>query len=132
MAITDPIGDLLARIRNGLMVNKETVRSPASKMRERVLEVLKSEGFIRGYSRHNVRKGIDELEIELKYFEGKPVIKHMQRTSKPSRRIYTAIDELKPVYNGLGVAVLSTSRGVMSDRQARQDNIGGEVLCEVF
>ncbi len=132
MSLSDPVGDLLARIRNGQMARKETINSPASKLRANVLDVLQREGYIRGYKLEDVRKGIRELHIELKYFEGDPVIKEIKRISKPGRRVYSKIKELKPVYNGLGIAVLSTPRGVMSDHEARDANVGGEVLCELF
>ncbi len=132
MTISDPLGDMLARLRNGMMVNKSSVMCPASKLRENVLDVLKDEGFIRGYTRKNIRKGIDELEVELKYFEGKPAIKEMKRISKPGRRVYSNIEDLKPVFNGLGIAIVSSSKGIMSDKQAREQKVGGEVLCTVF
>jgi len=132
MSLSDPVGDLLARIRNGQMARKEAIRTPASKLRANVLDVLQREGYIRGYQLEDIRKGVRELNIELKYFEGDPVIKEIKRISRPGRRVYSKIKELKPIYNGLGIAVLSTPRGVMSDHEARDANVGGEVLCELF
>jgi len=130
--MTDPVGDLLTRIRNGQRANKSAIDCPASKLRANVLEVLKREGFIRGYTRHELRPGIAELHIELKYHDGLPVIKEMRRVSKPGRRVYSKIKDLPRVYNGLGISVLSTPRGVLSDGEALQHNVGGEVLCTVF
>jgi small subunit ribosomal protein S8 len=132
MSMTDPIADLLTRIRNGQQANKTSIAAPASAFRESVLSVLKREGYIRDFSRVNVRPGIDELKIELKYFDGEPVIKEISRVSRPGRRVYSKIKELPRVYNGLGIAILSTPRGVMSDTEAREANVGGEVLCHVF
>jgi small subunit ribosomal protein S8 len=132
MSMTDPLGDLLTRIRNGQRAHKSVVQSPASKIRANVLEVLQREGYIRGYSRNEVRPGVAELHIELKYVDGEPVIKEITRVSKPGRRIYSRIADLPRVYNGLGIAILSTPRGVMSDNEARAANVGGEVLCRVF
>jgi small subunit ribosomal protein S8 len=132
MSMTDPIADLLTRIRNGQEANKTSIAAPASAFRESVLSVLKREGYIRDFSRVNVRPGIDELKIELKYFDGEPVIKEISRVSRPGRRVYSKIKELPRVYNGLGIAILSTPRGVMSDTEAREANVGGEVLCHVF
>ena len=132
MAMTDPLGDMLTRIRNAQRANKTVVRSPASKLRGNVLEVLKSEGYIRSFSRIDHDGGASEFEIELKYHEGQPVIQKIARVSKPGRRVYSSIKELAPIYNGLGITILSTPRGVMSDIQARAANVGGEVLCEVF
>jgi small subunit ribosomal protein S8 len=131
MALTDPLGDLLARIRNGQQAGKSSIASPASKLRMNVLEVLKKEGYIRGYELQedgNKRN----LKIELKYFEGEPVIKTIDRVSKPGRRVYSAIKDLGKVRGGLGISILSTPRGVMSDTEARAANVGGEVLCRVF
>jgi small subunit ribosomal protein S8 len=130
--MTDPIADLLTRIRNGQEANKSSIAAPASAFREAVLGVLKREGYIRDFSRVNVRTGIDELKIELKYFDGEPVNKEISRVSRPGRRVYSKIKELPRVYNGLGIAILSTPRGVMSDTEAREANVGGEVLCHVF
>lgn len=130
--MTDPLGDMLARIRNAQQARKATVQSPASKIRANVLEVLQREGYIRGYSREEVRPGVAELTIELKYVDGEPVIREITRISKPGRRIYSRIGDLPRVYNGLGISILSTPRGVMSDNEARAANLGGEVLCRVF
>ncbi len=132
MSLSDPVGDLLTRIRNGQRANKSTVTAPASKLRENLLSVLAREGYIRGFERYAVRDGIDELRIELKYNEGEPVISEIMRVSKPGRRVYAKIKDLQKVYNGLGISILSTPRGVMSDQEARQANVGGEILCQVF
>ena len=132
MAMTDPLGDMLTRIRNGQQAKKDSVLTPASKLRANVLEVLQREGYIRGYSDAEVRTGISELTIELKYDEGTPVIHSIQRVSKPGRRVYSKIKDLKPNRGGLGISILSTPRGVVSDHEARALNVGGEVLCEVF
>ena len=132
MSFSDPLGDMLTRIRNGQQARKSDITVPASKLRENVLEVLKREGFIRGYERRNIRKGIDEIRVELKYHEGRPVISERSRVSKPGRRVYSGVKELQKFYNGLGISVLSTPQGVMSDHEARQANVGGEVLCKVF
>ncbi|MGH6662318.1 MAG: 30S ribosomal protein S8 [Rhodospirillales bacterium] len=132
MTMTDPLSDLLTRIRNGQQAKKSTVMSPASKLRASVLEVLKREGFIRGYFEREVRPGVSEIEIELKYHEGQPVIREINRVSKPGRRVYSAIKDLPRVYDGLGISILSTPRGVLSDSEARDQNVGGEVLCQVF
>jgi small subunit ribosomal protein S8 len=132
MAMSDPLGDMLTRIRNGQRARKDSIISPASKLRANVLEVFKREGYIRGYSQYEVRPGISELKIELKYHEGEPVIREISRISKPGRRVYSGIKELPRVFNGLGISVLSTPRGVMSDAEARAANVGGEVLCRLF
>jgi len=132
MAMSDPLGDLLSRIRNGQMARKSTVQSPASRLRANVLEVLKREGYIRGYSSASVRPGLEELTIELKYHDGEPVIREIARVSKPGRRVYSKIKDLPRQYGGLGISILSTPRGVMSDAEAREHNVGGEVLCRVF
>jgi small subunit ribosomal protein S8 len=132
MSMTDPLGDMLTRIRNGQRAHQSVIQSPASKIRANVLEVLQREGYIRGYSREEVRPGVAELKIELKYVDGEPVIREITRVSKPGRRIYSKIADLPRVYNGLGIAILSTPRGVMSDNEARAANVGGEVLCRVF
>lgn len=132
MAMSDPLGDMLTRIRNGQRAGKQSVSSPASKLRANVLEVLKREGYIRGYSRNDVEAGSGELRIELKYHEGTPVIREISRISKPGRRVYSKIADLPRVYNGLGISILSTPRGVLSDTEARAANVGGEVLCRVF
>jgi small subunit ribosomal protein S8 len=130
--MSDPIGDLLTRIRNGQRANKTTVRVPASRMRSSVLDVLQREGYIRGYSWAEIRKGLAELTVELKYSDGAPVIREINRVSKPGRRVYSRIKKLAPVYNGLGISILSTPQGLMSDNEARAANVGGEVLCQVF
>ena len=132
MTMSDPIGDMLTRIRNGQQAHQAVVAAPASKMRANVLEVLKREGYIRGFSREQVRPGIAELKIELKYVDGEPVIREIARVSKPGRRIYSRLSDLPRVYNGLGIAILSTPRGVLSDSEARAAKVGGEVLCRVF
>ena len=131
MAMNDPLGDLLARIRNAQLRNKSKVTSPNSKLRIRVLEVLKSEGYIRGYAEVE-REGRSEVEIELKYFDGEPVIREIERISKPGRRVYTSVKNLPRINNGLGVAIVSTPKGVMADHDARDANVGGEILCTVF
>lgn len=132
MAFTDPLGDLLSRIRNAQRARLETVASPSSKLRVNVLEVLKREGYIRDYALAKTGTGQDEVSVELKYFEGNPVIREVSRVSTPGRRVYTKITDLPRVYNGLGISILSTPRGVMSDKEARVANVGGEVLCQVF
>ncbi|KZB73512.1 MULTISPECIES: 30S ribosomal protein S8 [Thalassospira] len=132
MSMTDPVGDMLTRIRNGQRVGKSSVVSPASKLRTGVLDVLQREGYIRGYNINEIRKGVSEITIELKYFEGDAVIKQIDRVSTPGRRVYSKIKDLPKVYNGLGIAVLSTPRGVLSDQEAREQNVGGEILCKVF
>ena len=132
MSMSDPLGDMLTRIRNGQHARKNVVSSPASRFRTNVLEVLKREGYIRNYSSVDVRPGIKELQIELKYHEGEPVISEIQRVSRPGRRVYYGIRDLPRVYNGLGIAILSTPRGVLSDNEARTAKVGGEVLCHVF
>ena len=132
MSINDPLGDMLTRIRNGQRAHKSMVVSPASKHRAAVLDVLEREGYIRGYLEREFDEGKAELEIELKYYEGEPVIREISRVSKPGRRVYSGIKDLPKVYNGLGISILSTPRGVMSDSEARVANVGGEVLCKVF
>jgi small subunit ribosomal protein S8 len=130
--MNDPLGDMLTRIRNAQMRGRSTVRTPASKIRAWVLDVLADEGYIRGYERTADQRGHPELEISLKYYEGTPVIREMKRVSKPGRRVYMAARDLPQVRQGLGVSIVSTPRGVMSDAAARQANVGGEVLCTVF
>jgi small subunit ribosomal protein S8 len=132
MSMSDPIGDMLTRIRNGQQAGKSVVVSPASRMRERVLSVLEREGYIRGFSRADFARGKSELSIELKYFEGEPVIRRIERVSKPGRRVYSSIKDMPRVENGLGISIISTPRGVMSDNEAREANVGGEVICQVF
>ncbi|MEL6239444.1 MAG: 30S ribosomal protein S8 [Pseudomonadota bacterium] len=131
MNISDPIGDMLTRIRNAQMRGRPKVTTPASKMRVRVLEVLQAEGFIRGFAEIE-KDGHRDLEIELKYYDGAPVIQEIKRVSKPGRRVYSSVKDLSLVRNGLGISILSTSKGVMSDNVARNENVGGEVLCRVF
>ncbi|WP_319530337.1 30S ribosomal protein S8 [uncultured Cohaesibacter sp.] len=132
MAMTDPLGDMLTRIRNAQMRNKVKVSTPASKLRQRVLDVLASEGYIRGYTTVEFEGGKSELEIELKYFDGEPVIREIQRVSKPGRRVYASVKNIPRIHNGLGVSIVSTPKGVMADHDAREQNVGGEVLCRVF
>ncbi|OJW53269.1 MAG: 30S ribosomal protein S8 [Alphaproteobacteria bacterium 41-28] len=132
MSFSDPLGDMLTRIRNGQKAKKSSIISPASKLRANVLEVLMQEGYIRGYAREKVSEGIDQFKIELKYYENQPVIRNLDRVSKPGRRVYAKIKDLKPINNGLGIVVLSTPKGVLSDGKARELNVGGEVLCSVF
>ena len=132
MSLSDPLGDLLTRIRNAQRARQTSCVSPASRLRANVLEVLKREGFIRGYSAQELRPGVAQLKVELKYNEGEPVIKEITRISKPGRRVYSKIKELPRVYAGLGISIISTPRGVLSDAEARAANVGGEVLCRVF
>ncbi|MCC5979804.1 MAG: 30S ribosomal protein S8 [Salinarimonas sp.] len=132
MAMTDPLGDMLTRIRNAQLRRRPSVLTPGSKLRARVLEVLKSEGYIRDYSSAEFGNGRTEFTIELKYFDGQPVIRKIERVSKPGRRVYMSIDTMPRVADGLGTVILSTSRGVMADHDAREQNVGGEVLCKVF
>jgi small subunit ribosomal protein S8 len=132
MTMTDPLGDMLTRIRNAQMRSKSKVSTPASKLRGWVLDVLEEEGFIRGYAQVEFDSGRAEFEIELKYFDGEPVIRELKRVSTPGRRVYSSVKGLPTVANGLGVSILSTPKGVMSDSKARAENVGGEVLCSVF
>ena len=132
MALNDPLGDMIARIHNAQMRNKSKVSTPASRLRLSVLDVLKSEGYIRGYTSVEHTSGRRELDIELKYFDGAPVIREISRVSKPGRRVYVSVKSLPRVNNGLGVAILSTPKGVMADHEARDANVGGEILCTVF
>jgi small subunit ribosomal protein S8 len=132
MTMSDPLGDMLTRIRNGQRARQAVVATPASKVRANVLEVLKREGYIRGFSREDLRPGVAELKIELKYVDGEPVIREIARVSKPGRRIYSRIADLPRSYNGLGISILSTPRGVLSDNEARAAKVGGEVLCRIF
>ena len=129
--MTDPLGDMLTRIRNGQQAKKDSILTPASKLRAHVLDVLQREGYIRGYSEEQVA-GHKGLRIELKYFEGQPAIQHLARISKPGRRVYSGSQELPRIRNGLGTVIVSTPRGVLSDAEAREQNVGGEVLAEVF
>ena len=131
MLMNDPLGDMLTRIRNAQLRKRPTVSTPASSMRARVLDVLQSEGYIRGYSEVEFN-GKAEFQIELKYFDGQPVIREIQRVSKPGRRVYSSVRSIPRVADGLGVSILSTPKGVMADHEARNQNVGGEVLCRVF
>ncbi|MEX1147155.1 MAG: 30S ribosomal protein S8 [Sphingomonadales bacterium] len=131
MTMSDPLADMLTRIRNGQQANKRVVEAPASKLRERVLEVLQREGFIRGYTRDE-GDGKPVFRIELKYHEGAPVIQVISRVSKPGRRVYSSVTDLPRVSNGLGISIVSTPKGVLSDAEAREANVGGEILCTVF
>ena len=131
MALNDPLGDLFSRIRNAQMRNKSKVSSPNSRLRESVLEVLKTEGYIRGYAVVE-KDGRSEIEVELKYFDGEPVIREIERVSKPGRRVYTSVRNMPRINNGLGVTIVSTPKGVMADHDARDANVGGEILCTVF
>ena len=132
MTLNDPLGDMITRIRNAASRNKSKVSTPGSTFRARVLDVLKSEGYIRGYSTVEHKDGRTEFDIELKYFDGEPVIREISRVSKPGRRVYASVKALPRVNNGLGVAILSTPKGVMADHDARDHNVGGEILCTVF
>ena len=132
MSMTDPVGDMLTRIRNAQERGKPKVTAPFSRLRQRVLDVLQHEGFIRGYATVEHAGGKAEIEIELKYFDGAPVIREIARVSKPGRRVYASVGTMPTVYNGLGISILSTPKGVMSDADARAQNVGGEVLCTVF
>lgn len=131
MPMTDPLGDMLTRIRNGQQARKDSILTPASKLRAHVLDVLQREGYIRGYSEEELA-GQKGLRIELKYFEGQPAIQHLVRVSKPGRRVYSGSKDLPRIRNGLGITIVSTPRGVLSDAEARDQNVGGEVLAEVF
>ena len=132
MSMTDPLGDMLTRIRNAQMRRKNKVSTPGSRLRAHVLDVLKDEGYIRGYSTTELGNGRTEFDIELKYFEGQPVIREISRVSKPGRRVYAAVDAMPRVANGLGITIVSAPKGVMADHAAREANVGGEVLCKVF
>ena len=132
MSMNDPLGDLFSRIRNAQMRKKSKVSTPGSRLRANVLEVLKAEGYIRGYTSVEHGDGRSEFEIELKYFDGAPVIREIERISKPGRRVYASVKALPRVNTGLGVAILSTPKGVMADHDARDNNVGGEILCTVF
>jgi small subunit ribosomal protein S8 len=130
--MNDPLGDMLTRIRNAQMRRKTKVMTPGSRLRANVLDVLKDEGFIRGYSSTDFGNGRSEFEIELKYHEGLPVIREIERVSKPGRRVYSAVAAMPRVANGLGITIVSTPKGVMADHSAREQNVGGELLCRVF
>jgi small subunit ribosomal protein S8 len=132
MATNDPLGDMLTRIRNAQMRKRGKVSTPGSSLRKNVLDVLESEGYIRGYSTTDYGDGRTEFEIELKYFDDQPVIRRIERVSKPGRRVYVTVDAMPRVANGLGVSIVSTPKGVMADHSARENNVGGEVLCTVF
>ena len=132
MAMSDPLGDMLTRIRNGQRAGDSSVRAPGSRLRANVLDVLKREGYIRDFRKEEPKPGMSELIIELKYADGEPAIREISRASKPGRRVYSKITDLPRVYNGLGISILSTPRGVLSDHEARVANVGGEVLCRVF
>jgi len=132
MTMSDPVADMLTRIRNAQMVGKPRVTCQASKHKEKILEVLLREGYIRGFKRVDVRQGIQDLEVELKYFEGKPVIQKIKKFSKPGLRQYSAVKALPKFYNGLGISIISTSKGLMTDAEARDANLGGEVICQLF
>ena len=132
MSVNDPLGDMLTRIRNAQMRRKTKVKTPGSRLRQNVLDVLKDEGYIRGYSSVDFGNGRTEFEIELKYFDGEPVIRQIERVSKPGRRVYSAVTAMPRVANGLGITIVSTPKGVMADHSAREQNVGGEVLCRVF
>ena len=132
MSLSDPLGDMLTRIRNGQVRGKETVLMPASRFRGNVLEVLHREGYIRGYKKIEIENKKNEFQIELKYVDGQPVIKEISRISTPGRRVYSNIKDLQRNFDGLGISILSTSKGVLSDNEARDENVGGEILCKVF
>ena len=132
MSFSDPVGDMLARIRNAQTRGRSTVRTPGSKLRRWVLDVMAREGYIRGYEVVETEKGFTEFEIALKYFDGMPVIRELRRISRPGRRVYAKVDKLPSVRQGFGIAIVSTPQGVMSDADARQRNVGGEVLCTLF
>ncbi|MBM3610136.1 MAG: 30S ribosomal protein S8 [Alphaproteobacteria bacterium] len=132
MSMTDPIADLLTRIRNAQQRHMSAVRVRSSKLGERVLSVLMEEGYIRSFKEEDIRPGVKEIEVELKYYEGESAIREIKKISKPGRRVYAEVNALPTPYNGLGISILSTSKGVVSDHMARQLNVGGEVLCQVF
>ncbi|MDI7775131.1 30S ribosomal protein S8 [Asticcacaulis sp. EMRT-3] len=132
MFVNDPLSDMIARIKNAAMRKRSSLRTPASKLRAHVLDVLKDEGYIRNYEVVETPGEFPQFEIELKYFDGQPVIAEIARVSKPGRRVYSSIKDLKPIKNGLGISILSTPKGVMSDNAARENNVGGEVLCRVY
>ena len=132
MSLSDPIGDMLTRIRNAQLRRRDVVTTPASTLRGRVLDVLKSEGYIRGYSESKMDNGVAQFDIELKYSDSTPVIRTIERVSRPGRRVYASVKNIPSVANGLGVSILSTPKGVMADHEARAQNLGGEVLCRVF
>mgnify|MGYP001240943017 CR=1 FL=1 len=132
MAIIDPVGDMFTRIRNGQMRNLNHVNIPASKFRSKILEILRTEGYINNFYLENDKKNIKVIKVNLKYYEGSPVIKEIKRISKPGRRVYSRANSIPKILNGLGMAIISTSQGVMSDMEARKNNVGGEIICKVF
>ena len=132
MSLSDPLGDMLARIKNGQLRKKESVVMPASRFRGNVLDVLHREGYIRGFKKVEIENNKNEFEIELKYVDGEPVIKNISRVSTPGRRVYSKIKDLQRNFDGLGISILSTSKGVLSDNEARTEKVGGEILCKVF
>ena len=132
MAIIDPVGDMFTRIRNGQMRNLNHVNIPASKFRSKILEILKTEGYINNFYLENDKKNLKVIKVNLKYYEGSPVIKEIKRISKPGRRVYSRANSIPKILNGLGMAIISTSQGVMSDMEARKNNVGGEIICKVF
>ena len=132
MTMSDPLSDMLTRLRNGQHAGKRLVRVPASKLRTRVLEVLEREGFIGGFTQTQIRDGIAELEVSLRYDRGRPVIRGISRVSKPGLRIYSGSKEIPAVNNGLGISIISTPVGVLADHEAREKNVGGEILCQVY
>ena len=132
MSMTDPLGDMLTRIRNGLRAKKDLVSAPASRNRQRVLEVLEREGYLRGFEYVDLGSGKAELKIMLKYYEGDPVIQSISRISSPGRRVYSSVRDLPRIHNGLGISIVSTPKGVLSDAEAREANVGGEIICTVF
>ena len=132
MTMSDPISDMITRIRNGQRAQKNSVKTPASKMRGAILDVLQKEGYIRGYSKDDSVAGKPSFDVELKYSEGKPVIVEIQRISRPGRRVYSSVEDIPRIYSGLGISIISTPRGVLSDIEARKQNVGGEILCRVF
>ena len=132
MTLVDPIGDMLTRIRNGQMRSLNKINIPFSNFRLKILEVLKKEGYIIDFNTDNGKQKIKFLSVDLKYYEGQPVIKEIKRVSKPGRRVYSKATSIPKVLNGLGLAILSTSKGVMSDSEAMKNNLGGEIICKVF
>ena len=132
MSLSDPLGDMLARIKNGQLRKKESVLMPASRFRGNVLDVLHREGYIRGFKKVEIENNKNEFQIELKYIDGEPVIKNISRVSTPGRRVYSKIKDLQRNFDGLGISILSTSKGVLSDNEARTEKVGGEILCKVF
>ena len=132
MSMTDPIADMITRIRNGQSARKATVVTPASKMRSAILDVLKREGYIRGYKNSESEDGKPTLDVELKYSDGKPVISEIQRVSRPGRRVYSGVEDIPRIYSGLGISIISTSRGILSNIEAQKQKVGGEILCRVF